>query len=138
MATFERERTMPVGASALFGLVQDVAAMDAWLPDGLQVESDGPERVVGHVYMGNEVRDGEGYFTVDAEERRLEWGDLEGRGYGGWLQVNERGPGKSTAVLHLDVVGDHPEAVGGGTHEITDEYLDQALDRLAAVVTDRA
>jgi hypothetical protein len=35
------------------------------------------------------------------------------------------------------VVGDHPEAVGGGTHEITDEYLDQALDRLAAVVTDR-
>lgn len=133
MAVFEHEQTIPVDAGVVFDLAKDVTAMEAWLPDGIQVESSGPERVTGHVSMGDEVDDGEGYLAADDEQRRLEWGDLAGGGYSGWLQVDEVGPGRCRVVLHLDVSGDHPEAVGGEAHEIADEAIEQALSRLAAL-----
>lgn len=143
MAVFEREQTIPVDAGVVFDLARDVTAMDAWLPDGLQVEPsgtgrNGTERVTGRVSMGDEVDEAEGYLAADVEERRLEWGDLEGGGYSGWLQVDDAGPGRSRVVLHLDVSGDHPEAVGGEAHEITDEHLAQALDRLASLAVQSA
>ncbi|QQQ74525.1 SRPBCC family protein [Saccharothrix sp. 6-C] len=133
MAEFEHEQTVPVDARVVFDLARDVTAMQAWLPDGLQVESSGPERVTGRVSMGDEIDEAEGYLAEDAEQRRLEWGDLEGGGYSGWLQVDDEGPGRSRVVLHLDVTGEHHAAVGGEAHEITDEYLVQALSRLAAL-----
>jgi hypothetical protein len=140
MAEFEREQTIPVDARVVFDLARDVTAMDAWLPDGLQVEPggagrDGTERVTGRVSMGDEVDEAEGYLAADTEERRLEWGDLDGGGYSGWLRVDDEGPGVSRVVLHLDVSGEHPEAVGGEAHEITDDYLAQALTRLALLAT---
>jgi hypothetical protein len=135
MAEYEHEQTVPVDARVVFDLARDVSAMEAWLPDGLQVEPSGPERVTGRVSMGDEIDEAEGYLAADTEQRRLEWGDLEGGGYSGWLQVDEEGPGRSRVVLHLDVTGDHPEALGGEAHEITDEYLAQALDRLATLAT---
>ncbi|GAA1297456.1 SRPBCC family protein [Saccharothrix xinjiangensis] len=138
MAEFEREQRIPVDARAVFDIARDVGAMEAWLPDGLQVESSGPERVTGRVSIGDEIDEAEGYLSEVPEQRRLEWGDLEGDGYSGWLQVDEDGPTASRVVLHLDVRGDHPGAVGGEAHELTDEYLGQALDRLAALATDRA
>ena len=135
MAEFEHEQTVPVDARVVFDLARDVTAMDAWLPDGLQVEPSGPERVTGRVSMGDEIDEAEGYLAADAEQRRLEWGDLEGGGYSGWLQVDDEGPGRSRVVLHLDVGGEHQAAVGGEAHEITDEHLVQALSRLAALAT---
>lgn len=135
MAEFEREQTIAADPRAVFDIARDVSAMEAWLPDGVQVEPSGPERVTGHVSLGDEMEDAEGYLAADAEQRRLEWGDLEGNGYSGWLQVDEAGPGRSRVVLHLDVRGDHPEAAGGEAHEITDDYLAQALERLAVLVT---
>ncbi|ONI90181.1 hypothetical protein ALI22I_12695 [Saccharothrix sp. ALI-22-I] len=141
MAEFEREQRIPVDAQVVFDLARDMTSMEAWLPDGLQVEPSGPEQangtqqVTGRVSMGDEVDEAEGYFAADAEQRRLEWGDLEGGGYSGWLQVDDEGPGRSRVVLHLDVTGEHPEALGGEAHEITDEYLAQALDRLASLAT---
>ncbi|MCE6994808.1 SRPBCC family protein [Saccharothrix sp. S26] len=135
MAEYEHERTIPVDARVVFDLARDVSAMEAWLPDGLQVEPSGPERVTGRVSMGDEIDEAEGYLATDAEQRRLEWGDLEGGGYSGWLQVDEEGPDRSRVVLHLEVGGDHPAAVGGEAHEIADEHLVQALDRLAALAT---
>ncbi|MFD1152500.1 SRPBCC family protein [Saccharothrix hoggarensis] len=148
MAEFEREQTIPVDARTVFDLARDVTAMDAWLPDGLQVEPSGPERgegvepadgterVTGRVSMGDEIDEAEGYLAADVEQRRLEWGDLEDGGYSGWLQVDEDGPDRSRVVLHLDVRGDHPQAVDGEAHEITDEHLAQALERLAALATE--
>ncbi|WP_158851530.1 SRPBCC family protein [Saccharothrix deserti] len=135
MVEFEHEQTIPVDAQVVFDLARDVTVMDAWLPDGLQVEPSGPERVTGRVSMGDEVDEAEGYLAEDPEQRRLEWGDLEGGGYSGWLQVDDAGPGRSRVVLHLDITGDHPEAVGGEAHEITDEQLTQALERLAVLAT---
>ncbi|TQM84128.1 polyketide cyclase/dehydrase/lipid transport protein [Saccharothrix saharensis] len=133
MAEYEHEQTIPVDARVVFDLARDVSAMEAWLPDGLQVEPSGPERVTGRVSMGDEIDEAEGYLAADDEQRRLEWGDLEGGGYSGWLQVDDAGPGRSRVVLHLDVGGEHPAAVGGEAHEITDEHLEQALNRLAAL-----
>ncbi|MDQ2587653.1 SRPBCC family protein [Saccharothrix yanglingensis] len=138
MAEFEHEQRIPVDARAVFDVARDVGSMDAWLPDGLQVEPSGPERVTGRVSIGDDIDEAEGYFTADAEQRRLEWGDLDGEGYSGWLQVDEDGPGASRVVLHLDVRGEHPEAVGGEAHELTDGYLGQALHRLAALAADQA
>ncbi|MBP2337868.1 SRPBCC family protein [Saccharothrix coeruleofusca] len=138
MAEFEHEQKIPVQARAVFDAARDVSALDAWLPDGVQVEPSGPERVTGRVSVGDDVEEADGYFTVDEERRRLEWGDLDGEGYSGWLEVREDGPAESTAVLHLDVRGDHASAVGGQSHEMTDGYLGQALDRLAALAADRA
>jgi hypothetical protein len=135
MAEYEHEQTVPVDARVVFDLARDVSAMEAWLPDGLQVEASGPERVTGRVSMGDEIDEAEGYLAADAEQRRLEWGDLEGGGYSGWLQVDDEGPGRSRVVLHLDVGGEHPAAGGGEAHEITDEHLVQALNRLAALAT---
>ncbi|MFE9749686.1 SRPBCC family protein [Saccharothrix saharensis] len=135
MAEYEHEQTIPVDARVVFDLARDVSAMEAWLPDGLQVEPSGPERVTGRVSMGDEIDEAEGYLAADAEQRRLEWGDLEGGGYSGWLQVDDEGPGRSRVVLHLDVRGEHPAAVGGEAHEITDEHLAQALNRLASLAT---
>lgn len=135
MAEYEHEQTVPVDARVVFDLARDVSAMEAWLPDGLQVEPSGPERVTGRVSMGDEIDEAEGYLAADTEQRRLEWGDLEGGGYSGWLQVDDEGPGRSRVVLHLDVGGDHPAAGSGEAHEITDEHLVQALSRLAALAT---
>ncbi|MEU4442997.1 SRPBCC family protein [Actinosynnema sp. NPDC050801] len=135
MAEFEHEQAIPVDARVVFDLARDVTAMEAWLPDGLQVERSGPERVTGRVSMGDEIDEAEGYLAADTEQRRLEWGDLDGGGYSGWLQVDDEGPGRSRVVLHLDVGGEHPAAEGGEAHEITDEHLVQALSRLASLAT---
>ncbi|GAB3009556.1 SRPBCC family protein [Saccharothrix stipae] len=135
MAEFEHEQAIPVDARVVFDLARDVTAMEAWLPDGLQVERSGPERVTGRVSMGDEIDEAEGYLAADTEQRRLEWGDLDGGGYSGWLQVDDEGPGRSRVVLHLDVRGEHHAAEGGEAHEITDEHLVQALNRLASLAT---
>ncbi|MEU4741902.1 SRPBCC family protein [Actinosynnema sp. NPDC023658] len=135
MAEFEHEQTIPVDARVVFDLARDVTAMQAWLPDGVQVEESGPERVTGRVSVGDDIDEAEGYLAADAEQRRLEWGDLEDGGYSGWLQVDEDGPGRSRVVLHLDVRGEHESAMGGEGHELTDEHVVQALDRLAVLAT---
>ncbi|WP_367137635.1 SRPBCC family protein [Saccharothrix sp. HUAS TT1] len=135
MAEFEHEQTIPVDARVVFDLARDVTAMEAWLPDGVQVERSGPERITGRVSVGDEIDEAEGYLAADVEQRRLEWGDLERAGYSGWLQVDEAGPGTSRVVLRLDVSGEHHAAVAGEAAEMADEQLAQALERLAALAT---
>jgi uncharacterized protein YndB with AHSA1/START domain len=137
MADFERERSIPAGARAVFRVATDTASLQAWVPDGLEVERSGPERVTGHVTIGEDEHDADGYWSVDAEEMRAEWGDLDGGGYSGWLQVTERDADNSSVTLHLTLNGGQPENVGGEATELTEEYVDQALERLAALVVDR-
>lgn len=45
--------------------------------------------------------EGEGYFSVDDDARRMEWGTEMGRDYSGWLTVEERGDAESNVTVHL-------------------------------------
>lgn len=46
--------------------------------------------------------EGEGYFSADEGNRRMEWGAEWGRDYSGWLTVSEDESAASTVTVHLN------------------------------------
>lgn len=141
---FEHRREIPAEPRVVFDVVANRETLGNWAPEGVEVEpSDTPGGLHAWVTSGSEVYDAEGFVNVDSDELRLEWGGNGGEGYDGWLQVeqDERGEqsssGHSTVTLHLTFAGDQAEALGGELSEEADQRMEQALDRLAALVADQ-
>lgn len=131
MSEFERERAMPAPADRVFAVAGDVDLLDRWLPEGIHVEPSGPN--AAHVDVGGTEQ--EATVGVQTDQRRLEWG-LRGRAdYTGWLQVMAADGDRSSVVLHLSFHGDQPQNHGGAAAEEVGARLDDALDRLADLVS---
>ncbi|EHR49839.1 Polyketide cyclase / dehydrase and lipid transport [Saccharomonospora marina XMU15] len=139
MTEFEHRRTIPARARTVFDVAAAGPTLNAWTPDGVEVEPEGPGTLHAWVSSGSEVYDATGYVEADPDALRLEWGGTE-HDYEGWLQVEPdvSTPDRSVATLHLTFGGEQPETLGGEASEQADRRVAEALDRLAALAVERA
>jgi uncharacterized membrane protein len=102
MAEYEHSLRVEAQAVEVFGFVADVGNLPDYLPTVRRAEAQPGERVrVAGNASGHEY-DSDGFFRVDDQRRRMEWGSDGENEYRGWLEVKEADGGKSCDVtVHL-------------------------------------
>jgi len=116
---FERTITVQATAADVFAFVRDLDNLPRYLPTVEQATREGREKIRikgnahGHIY------DGEGYFRVDEDRLRMEWGAIGDRHYSGWLTVirGDVDPSVTEIKLHLEMIPRkiHEPALQGGS-----------------------
>jgi uncharacterized protein YndB with AHSA1/START domain len=146
MAEFEREKQMPASAERVFDIVADLEHLNRWLPDMVSVhptdtDTGGPDLDLDAVEVDVQRSDGEhhapGTVGVRREQLRLEWGSHGTGDYAGWLQVSHADDDGSYVTLHLSFLGDQPESHAGAAATDIEHRLDDAIERLARLVSER-
>jgi hypothetical protein len=111
MAEYQQTEIVDRTANEVFSWVSDVSNLPHYLPPVKEAGTVGPAgagRPGEKVRMRVEIPDryegeGEGYFQVDAGNRRMEWGAEMDRDYSGWLSVSDRADGRSEVTVHLSL-----------------------------------
>lgn len=110
MQEYEKTKQIQAPAGAVFAWLSDVGNLPHYLPPVKEAALSGPSAsgTPGEqkVWMKVEIPDryeteGEGYFSVDQDSRRMEWGAEWGRDYSGWLTVEEEESAVSKVTVHL-------------------------------------
>lgn len=111
MQVYEKTKRIQAPAGAVFAWLSDVSNLPHYLPPVKEAaltepsssDSPGQRKVWMKVEIPNRYEtEGEGYFSVDEDSRRMEWGAEWGRDYSGWLTVSEDDSAESTVTVHLD------------------------------------
>lgn len=139
MSEFEHQRTIPADPLTAFDIASGPGTLNAWTPEGVDVEPAGEGALHAWVSSGSEVHDATGFVDVDRERRRLSWGGSGDEHYDGWLQIDPADDARSgsVATMHLTFAGKQAEALGGELSEEADRRIEEALDRLAALVAEQ-
>jgi len=127
MSTYERTISMEVEPDAVFGFISDPNNMPQYAPTVRKAEplDDGRIRVEGSV-NGHDYK-AEGFFRVDAAQRRIDWGSEGDHHYHGWLKVH-RGdvtPELSEVTMELTFHSGRPE----GGEKILEE-MERSLEAI--------
>lgn len=110
MQEYEKTKQIQAPAGAVFAWLSDVGNLPHYLPPVKEAALSGPsssdspgeQKVWMRVEIpGHYETEGEGYFSVDQDSRRMEWGAEWGRDYSGWITVTEDDRAKSTVTVHL-------------------------------------
>ena len=120
MAEYEQTQSVDAPADEVFAWLSDIDNLPKYLPPIKQASIQGPSEAGS---PGRKLRllvaipdqgefESEGYFDVDEDARRMEWGAEVSRDYSGWLTVSETGAGASEVTVHLSF-GER-SAFGGG------------------------
>jgi uncharacterized protein YndB with AHSA1/START domain len=127
-------RSFDVTADVLWAVVADPARLPDWVPTMRAAEPSGQAEVRlegeshGHRYsLTSSLR-------ADEDGRQLHWGAPAHEGYGGWLRVVDQPPG-SEVHIHVAIPDERIGHSGGAAEEIR-AGLDEALNRLAALIPD--
>ncbi|HZB84376.1 MAG TPA: SRPBCC family protein [Rubrobacteraceae bacterium] len=111
MTEYQRTQTIDASAGEVFAWLSDVNNLPQYLPpvvdasiEGASAEGSPGQRVRATLeYPGGAgTFDAEGYFAVDDDRRRMEWGAEVQRDYSGWLEVAEDADGHSQVTVHLN------------------------------------
>ncbi len=116
MADYERAQTVAAPAGALFEFVADVGNLPRYFERMTAAEPAGGEAVRVTAQIDGREREGEAWFRVDQEARRVEWGSEGPNDYHGWLDVTDAGGGRSTVTVHVSTVRveDRPDELNQG------------------------
>ena len=138
-ATQQYERSKVIGAPAdeVLAWVAEIGNLPESLPPIKEADrADGSE---DRIWTKGEIPDrgefeGEGYFRVFEEYRRMEWGAEVGRDYSGRLQVADLQDGKSEVAVQLyfgerSVEGEIQEECGEGRDPLV-EGIDATLESI--------
>ncbi len=94
--------TIDAPADQVFAFVSEIGNLPKYLPPITSAEAVPPDKVRLHGEVPNHGKiDGEGYYHVHQEERRMEWGANVGRDYAGSLTVTEQGQNRSALSVEL-------------------------------------
>lgn len=134
MAEYERSRWVQASPEDVFAFVSNAGNLATFLPtvDAVEPQDEGRVRVRGET-RGDAYED-DGWFRVDENRRRLEWGADE-HDYSGWLTVSGEDSG-SQVVAHLSFPPHVTESGRPITGELGDrgdpieQSLEAALDSL--------
>ena len=141
MAEYERSRWVQASPDDVFSFVSNAGNLATFLPTVHAVEP----QVEGRVHVRGETRgdayEDDGWFRVDGNRRRLEWGANE-HDYSGWLTVSGE-DGGSQVVAHLSfpphvTPSGRPISgeLGDGSGQI-EQSLEAALDSLRNLMEGR-
>jgi uncharacterized protein YndB with AHSA1/START domain len=109
MAEYQQTQTIGAPAGDVFAWLSEVSNLPKYRPPVTDASVEGPsaEGTPGQrlratlEYPDGGSFDSEGYFSVDENARRLEWGAEVQRDYSGWLTVAEADGGRSEVTVHL-------------------------------------
>jgi uncharacterized membrane protein len=109
LAEYQQTQTIGAPAGDVFAWLSEVGNLPKYLPPVTDASVEGPsaEGTPGQrlratlEYPDGGSFDSEGYFSVDENARRLEWGAEVQRDYSGWLTVAEADGGRSEVTVHL-------------------------------------
>jgi uncharacterized membrane protein len=74
MADYERSQTVEAPAGALFGFLADVGNLPRYFEQMTSAEPAGAEAVRVTAEVDGREQEGEAWFRVDQEAKRVEWG----------------------------------------------------------------
>jgi hypothetical protein len=116
MADYERSQTVEAPAGALFEFLADVGNLPRCFEQMTAAEPAGGEAVRVTAVVDGREREGEAWFRVDREAKRVEWGSEGPNVYHGWLDVTGEGGGRSTVAVHVSTerVEDRAEEINQG------------------------
>ncbi len=119
-------------ADQLFAYVSEIGNLPTYLPPIASAEGVPPDKVrlQGEV-PGQGKIDGEGYYHVHRDERRMEWGANVGRDYSGRLTVTDQGQGRSELTVELSF---GPRSVQGEVEQESGPDRDPIEERLGATL----
>jgi uncharacterized protein YndB with AHSA1/START domain len=103
MSKYERSATIQAEPERVFAYVADVVHLPDHLPTKRHATQEGGERVRIPGELRGHPYDADGFFRVDQQARRVEWGSDGEQTYRGWLQVVPDGAG-SAVTMHLSFV----------------------------------
>lgn len=119
------ERSVEVDAPAdrLFDYLSDVSHLPEYFDSMTDAHrTDGDAVAVTAEVPGGGHQEGEAWFRVDDERRRIEWGSEGESDYHGWLEVDDRGDTSQVRV------GIH------AVHDDVEDGLDRTLGNIKAKV----
>jgi uncharacterized membrane protein len=136
MSEFERKVTVNAEADRVFGFLAQVENMPRYLPTVHDAMPQGAERVRVQGRANGHEYDNDGFFRVDQERRRMEWGSDGEHQYRGWLQVSgspeDAIGGQAQVTVHLSFepnaeVGRALKEQTGDRNRTIDEGLGNAM-----------
>ena len=101
MAEYERSRLVLASPEDVFAFVSDPRNLATFLPTVDTVELREEDRVEVHGEIQGRTYEDDGWFHVDEDRHRIEWGADE-RAYSGWLTV-AADDGGAQVVAHLSI-----------------------------------
>jgi hypothetical protein len=126
-----RSRTLPAPADTVFEIVTDLENLHTWLPRAVEVERYGPDLLRLWLRHGDHDEAVERLLTVDWENLRVQWHSETTTNYTGVLRVLPISEDRSAITVDL--------AGGAGMPAVrVDDWLENALDALVAVVAEEA
>ena len=104
LTDYERSQMVEAPAGALFEFVADVGNLPRYFERMTAAEPAGDEAVRVSAQVDGREREGEAWFRVDREARRVEWGSEGPNAAHGGLDVTDEGGGRSTVTVHVATV----------------------------------
>jgi ribosome-associated toxin RatA of RatAB toxin-antitoxin module len=102
MSQYEHTETVRAEPQRVFEFISQVQNLPQYLPTTKSAQPQGPDRVrvqgeaAGHQY------DSDGFYHVDPQKMRMEWGSDGENAYRGWMEVKDNDSGSSAEVkVHL-------------------------------------
>jgi uncharacterized protein YndB with AHSA1/START domain len=141
MAEYERSRLVQASPDDVFAFVSDASNLATFLPTVDTVEPQAGDRVEVHGEIRGRSYEDDGWFRVDENRRRIEWGADE-HAYSGWLTVAAENGG-AQVVAHLSFapyVTPSGRPIGGepaGEPDPIEQSLESALDSLRNLIEGR-
>jgi len=88
MPDYEHSLAIEASPDAVFDFVSDIANLPKYLPTTHKAEAQPGGRVRVQGEAGGHAYDSDGYFRLDAPNRRMEWGSDGENRYLGWLEID--------------------------------------------------
>jgi uncharacterized protein YndB with AHSA1/START domain len=112
----EHEHTQHVAAppERVFAALADVGNLPRYVPQVTAAHAGEGEKVTVEARYEGHTQQGEAWFRVRENDRRVEWG-AEGSPYHGWLQVDPDGDGSRLTLFLATARGDAPDSEVMGT-----------------------
>jgi uncharacterized membrane protein len=109
MTEYQQTQAIDAPAKEVFVWLSDVSNLPKYLPPVTDASIEGPsvegcpgQRLRATLeYPNGGSFDSEGYFNIDEDAWRLEWGAETQRDYSGWLAVAEAGGNSTEVTVHL-------------------------------------
>lgn len=142
MREYEHSKPIYAAADEVFAWLSEVGNLPHYLPPVKESTVEGPsapgtpgQRIKLKVEIpGRYETESEGYFSVDEDARRMEWGAELQRDYSGWLTVEELGDAESRVTVHLSFgprsVEEEVQEESGEQRDPLEEGIESTLESI--------
>jgi hypothetical protein len=112
VAEHTRSASFDAPADRLFDYLSDIENLPRYFDSMTSAEPAEDDAVRTTANVDGQKVEGEAWFRVDDDARRIEWGSEGPNDYSGWLRVADGNDGGHLRMVDLSAAIDHGEHVG--------------------------